>query len=127
MGTGCDGPWPRGAQGRWALEVRVSPTPGKGMRSVRDVHGRPLPERLQRFPPKALGATSRPHIVRRLPLRVSNFTVNLAPWLHCAFNKQWLEANVPWKDFGNGSRMGRLGRDGNVGLVLYHIKDGAPE
>lgn len=56
-----------------------------------------------------------------------NFAVDLSHWLHCAFDKEWLERNVQWKDFGNGSRMGRLGRDGNVGLVLYHIRDGAPD
>ena len=55
-----------------------------------------------------------------------NFQADLAPWLTTRFDKAWLEANVQWKDFGNGSRMGRLARDGNVGLVLYHIAPGAP-
>ena len=56
-----------------------------------------------------------------------NFQVDVAPWLKTDFDKAWLERNVQWKEFGNGSRMGRLGRDGSVGLVLYHIRDGAPD
>lgn len=56
-----------------------------------------------------------------------NFQVDLAPWLHVAFDPEWLDANAQWKDFGNGSRMARLGREGNVGLVVYHVQDGAPD
>ncbi|MCA1819030.1 MAG: cupin domain-containing protein [Thermoplasmatota archaeon] len=57
---------------------------------------------------------------------MANFQVDLSPWLKATFDKGWLEQNAQWKDFGNGSRMGRLGRDGNVGLVVYHIQGGAP-
>ncbi|MCA1811338.1 MAG: cupin domain-containing protein [Halobacteriales archaeon] len=31
------------------------------------------------------------------------------------------------EDFGNGSRIGKLARDGNTGLVLYHIAASAAE
>lgn len=56
-----------------------------------------------------------------------NFQADLAPWLRATFDKAWLERNCQWKDFGNGSRMARLARDGNVGLVVYHIQAGAPD
>lgn len=44
-----------------------------------------------------------------------------------AFDRAWLESNCGWKDFGNGSRMGKLKREAGTGLVLYHIKAGAPD
>lgn len=56
-----------------------------------------------------------------------NFTADLAPWLTWSFDRRWLEANCEWKDFGNGSRMGKLRREGGTGLVLYHVQAGAPD
>jgi anti-sigma factor ChrR (cupin superfamily) len=58
---------------------------------------------------------------------VPNFTVDLSRWLDLGFDRGWLEKNASWKDFGNGSRIGKLARDGNVGLVLYHIRANAPD
>jgi len=55
-----------------------------------------------------------------------NFVCDL-PWLDLRFDRAWLEANVDWKDFRNGSRMGKLKRDGDAGLVLYHVRDGASD
>lgn len=55
------------------------------------------------------------------------FQVDLRPWLRLGLNEAWLEANVPWKDLGNGSRIGRLAREGATGLVLYHVRDDAAE
>jgi len=34
-------------------------------------------------------------------------------------------AALSWKDFGNGSSMARLARDGETGLVLYRIAEDA--
>jgi anti-sigma factor ChrR (cupin superfamily) len=59
---------------------------------------------------------------------VPNFTVDLSRWLNLSFDRAWLEKNASWKDFGNGSRIGKLAREGNTGLVLYHIAaDAAPD
>lgn len=51
---------------------------------------------------------------------------DLSPWLGFPVDKAWLAAHVPWKDFGNGNRLGRLHRAGRAGLVLYHVAAGAP-
>jgi len=58
---------------------------------------------------------------------MANFTVDVAAWLDLGVDKAWLERHAQWKDFGNGSRMGRLHREGRTGLVVYHIRDGAPD
>lgn len=63
----------------------------------------------------------------RGPAAVPNFTADLSPWMSLAFDRAWLEAHCEWKDFGNGSRLGKLKREGGTGLVLYHIAAGAPE
>ncbi len=55
------------------------------------------------------------------------FPVDLSPWLTWAFDRDWLERNVSWKDFQNGSRMGKLAREGATGLVLYHVTADADE
>lgn len=55
------------------------------------------------------------------------FQVALSPWLSTEMNLDWLKANVKWTDFGNGSRLGKLAREGSTGLVLYHVADGAPD
>lgn len=56
------------------------------------------------------------------------FQVSLADWLDMRLDPGWLESNVKWKDFGNGSRMGKLAREGGTGLVLYHVAaDADPE
>ncbi len=54
------------------------------------------------------------------------FAADLSPWLQLAVDHAWLEQNLTWKDYGNGSRLGRLGRDGQTGLVLYHVQADAP-
>src|SRR5438874_12178036 len=33
--------------------------------------------------------------------------------------------SLAWKDFGNGTRIARLARDGEAGIVLYRIAKGA--
>ncbi|HET6398841.1 MAG TPA: cupin domain-containing protein [Candidatus Thermoplasmatota archaeon] len=55
------------------------------------------------------------------------FAVDLSAWFRATFDRAALEAAASWKDFGNGSRIGKLAREGNVGLVVYHIADGAKD
>ncbi len=52
------------------------------------------------------------------------FQVDL-PWLNLDFDKQWLEENLKWTDFG-GSRLGKIHREGSTGLVIYHVAADAP-
>lgn len=47
------------------------------------------------------------------------FTHNMADWLGFNVDKEWLEENVKWKDFGTGVRLGRLYREDACSLVLY--------
>lgn len=55
------------------------------------------------------------------------FQAGLADWLRFDLDLERLESQVSWKDFGNGSRMGKLARDGDTGLVLYHVRPDADE
>ncbi len=48
------------------------------------------------------------------------FRVNLTSWLGLELDDDALAA-LTWKDFGNGSSMAKLHRDGDTGLVLYRI------
>lgn len=48
------------------------------------------------------------------------FRVNLASWLGLEIDDDALD-RLRWKDFGNGSSMAKLHRDGETGLVLYRI------
>ena len=47
------------------------------------------------------------------------FTHDMANWLGFNIDKQWLNENVKWKDFGTGVRLGRLHREDACSLVLY--------
>ena len=54
------------------------------------------------------------------PLRTRmTFTHNMADWLGFTINKEWMEENIRWKDFGTGVRLGRLYREDACSLVLY--------
>lgn len=56
------------------------------------------------------------------------FQADLSPWLRLGMDRAWLEANLAWKDFGNGSRIGKVQRDGGTGLVVYHVRaDASPD
>ena len=48
------------------------------------------------------------------------FHFDLSPLMQVHTDEAAL-ASLTWKDFGNGSRMARLHRDGESGLVLYHL------
>ena len=39
------------------------------------------------------------------------FTHNMSEWMKFEFDREWLEANIRWKDFGTGVRLGKLARE----------------
>ena len=47
------------------------------------------------------------------------FTHPMADWLGLSIDRDWLEANVRWRDFGTGVRLGKLKRENATSLVLY--------
>ena len=47
------------------------------------------------------------------------FTKDLSEWLDITYDREWLDKNVRWKDFGTGVRLGKLAREGATSLVLY--------
>ena len=47
------------------------------------------------------------------------FTHNMSDWLTFNINKQWLEENIAWRDFGSRTRLGKLKREEKCSLVLY--------
>ena len=47
------------------------------------------------------------------------FSHELSDWLSMSINREWIEANIKWKDFGTGVRLGKLSREGSTSLVLY--------
>ena len=57
-------------------------------------------------------------IGNHLPIHMV-FTHNMADWLGFNVDKEWLEENIRWKDFGTGVRLGRLYREDACSLVLY--------
>jgi len=55
------------------------------------------------------------------------FKADVGAWLKMDLDTAWVEKNIRWKDFGNGSRLGKVHRDGGAGLVLYHVRADAGE
>jgi len=53
------------------------------------------------------------------------FQVDLSPWLKMRLDRAAVEEAASWKDFGNGVRLGKLAREDQTGLVLYHVAAGA--
>ncbi len=49
------------------------------------------------------------------------FTHDLSDWMQISYDRDWIEANVKWKDFGTGVRLGRLAREDSTSLVLYDV------
>ena len=43
----------------------------------------------------------------------------MSDWLSMNVNREWIDANVKWKDFGTGVRLGKLARQDKISLVLY--------
>jgi len=50
------------------------------------------------------------------------FTHDMSDWLDFKINTEWLKANVSWKDFGTGVRLGKLKRQEATSLVLYEAQ-----
>jgi anti-sigma factor ChrR (cupin superfamily) len=48
-----------------------------------------------------------------------SFNHDLSDWLSFNLDEEWMEANVQWRDFGTGVRLGKLAREGECSLVLY--------
>ncbi|MHB8634694.1 MAG: cupin domain-containing protein [Thermoplasmatota archaeon] len=51
------------------------------------------------------------------------FACDVSPWL--SWKADVARSGAQWKDFGNGSRLGRLKREDGVSLVLYEVADNA--
>ncbi len=62
----------------------------------------------------------RVHVPSTLP-RVMPFWHGLSDWLSMSVDREWIDENVKWKDFGTGVRLGRLHREDTTSLVLYDV------
>ena len=49
------------------------------------------------------------------------FWQDLSAWLSWNVDRDWIEENVKWREFGTGVRLGKLAREGNTSLVLYDV------
>ncbi|MGY8755583.1 MAG: cupin domain-containing protein [Candidatus Poseidoniales archaeon] len=49
------------------------------------------------------------------------FWHGLSDWLSMSVDRAWIDANVKWKEFGTGVRLGRLHREDSTSLVLYDV------
>lgn len=49
------------------------------------------------------------------------FWQDLSAWLSWNVDRDWIEENVKWRDFGTGVRLGKLAKEGNTSLVLYDV------
>ena len=49
------------------------------------------------------------------------FCKDLSAWLSWSIDREWIEENVKWRDFGTGVRLGKLAKEGNTSLVLYDV------
>ena len=49
------------------------------------------------------------------------FWHGLSDWLTMSVNREWIDENVKWRDFGTGVRLGKLAREGSTSLVLYDV------
>lgn len=49
------------------------------------------------------------------------FWQDLSAWLSWNVDREWIEENVKWRDFGTGVRLGKLAKEGNTSLVLYDV------
>ena len=50
---------------------------------------------------------------------VMAFSHGLSDWLTLNINREWIDKNISWKDFGTGVKLGKLAREGSTSLVLY--------
>ena len=49
------------------------------------------------------------------------FWHGLADWLSFNVDRDWIDENVKWRDFGTGVRLGKLAREDAISLVLYDV------
>ena len=49
------------------------------------------------------------------------FCKDLSAWLSWSIDREWIEENVKWRDFGTEVRLGKLAKEGNTSLVLYDV------
>ena len=49
------------------------------------------------------------------------FSHGLADWLSFNIDRDWIDENVKWRDFGTGVRLGKLAREDALSLVLYDV------
>ena len=49
------------------------------------------------------------------------FSHGLADWLSMSVDRDWINENVKWRDFGTGVRLGKLAREDALSLVLYDV------
>lgn len=47
------------------------------------------------------------------------FSHGLSDWLNMSINREWINTNIKWKDFGTGVRLGKLAKEDSTSLVLY--------
>ena len=49
------------------------------------------------------------------------FWHGLSDWLSFNIDREWIDENVKWRDFGTGVRLGKLAREDSTSLVLYDV------
>ena len=49
------------------------------------------------------------------------FSHGLSDWLSFNIDRNWIDENVKWRDFGTGVRLGKLAREDALSLVLYDV------
>lgn len=55
------------------------------------------------------------------------FATRIDDWLSCQIDHAALDDKVRWKTLPGGARIGKLHREGDTGLVLYHVPADAGE
>ena len=50
------------------------------------------------------------------------FCEDLSPWLSWNVDRDWINENVKWRDFGTGVRLGKLAKEGNTVLINNVLK-----
>ena len=49
------------------------------------------------------------------------FWHGLSDWLSFNIDREWINENIKWRDFGTGVRLGKLAREDALSLVLYDV------
>ena len=95
------------------------------MPSVLTQQPNPIPNLKARHRRGRLGATSDLLAMPcRSPKAASHympFSHGLSDWLSMSVDRDWINENVKWRDFGTGVRLGKLAREDGLSLVLYDV------